>query len=706
MDHLAERGQGEVAILATGRRLVGPDGDLWNTFGGRAFHAAFEESRFRMIVLDRHLVVRGANRAFREAEGAGVSVVGRSFTGFFGEATYAARRPLLHRALSGEVITFVDWGARESPQERMLRVSYLPVEDEAGEVDGLVIVLEDTTRVHDLERKVSMQEEVISQTSDGLAIIGTDCRYLWANLAYTERWGLGPDDIIGRPVAEVVGTRGYLESVLVPLSRCFSGETVEFEDPNQKDDGSAVIYSIRLEPFRDEAGVICGAIVNRRDVTEIAVVRERLLKREREDPVTGLPNRQALLEELARCIAPGAEREGDGNLGLMVIDIDDFRIVNDLTDQAAGDELLRHIATLLRGLAPQAHVARIGGEQFAVVASDEGGHGLEAIAEHVVASVEATGFDWGGNRYSVGVSVGLVDLTSEVSGGAALTVLEVLNRADRACMIAREAGGSRVALFRADDREIIARHQEVMNVRLIHDALRADRFELHAMPIQPLYEGGTPHDEILLRVLDESGKALPPGAFIAAAERHGLMSRVDRWVVEAVLNRIPSMPEGYRITVNLSGQSVGDPRFRDFLVNALDEAPPPPGLLSFEITETSAVRSMTAARELIAACRARGCGIILDDFGSGLSSFGYLRQFDVDMLKIDGSIVGGLLEDRVQQVIVAGIVAVAEAMSIRVVAEYVEDAETAGLLRELGVSFAQGYAIGRPRRWNVPGTAG
>ena len=659
-----------------------------------------------MMVFDRHLVVRGANRASREAEGADASVMGRPFVSVFGNAVYAARRALLHRALSGEVITFVDWSLRESSRGRILRVSYLPVFDEVGEVDGLVMILEDTTCVHDLERKVSMQDEVFNQTSDGLAIVGIDYRYLWANRAYAARWGLAPEDIIDCPVAEVVGTHAYLESVLVPLSRCFSGENLEFEDPYRADDGSSVVYSIRLEPFRDKEGVICGAIINRRDVTEMAVIRERLSKREREDPVTGLPNRQALLEELARRMARGVDWQDDGGHGLMIVDLDDFRIVNDLTEHAAGDELLRHTATLLRGLAPEAYIARIGSAQFAIVASAGAGLGLEAIAEHVVASVEATGFDWGGNRYALGVSVGLLDLAREMSGGAAPSVLELVNRADRACMIAREAGGSRVSVFHANDSEILARHQEVMNVRLIHDALRADRFELHAMPIRPLYEGGLPHDEILLRVLDEGGNPLSPGAFIAAAERHGLMSRVDRWVVEAVLTRLPSMPEGRRITVNLSGQSVGDPRFRDFLVNALDHAPPSPGLLSFEITETSAVRSMAAARELIAACRARGCGIILDDFGSGLSSFGYLRQFDVDMLKIDGSIIGGLLEDRVQQVIVAGIVAVAEAMSILVVAEYVEDMKTADLLRDLGVSFAQGYAIGRPRLWDVPGIVG
>lgn len=241
-----------------------------------------------------------------------------------------------------------------------------------------------------------------------------------------------------------------------------------------------------------------------------------------------------------------------------------------------------------------------------------------------------------------------------------------------------------------------------MNVRLVQDALRESRFDLHVMPIVPLQDAGVVHHEILLRILDDAGRPLPPGGFIAAAERHGLMTRVDRWVGDAVLNRVPLLPRGASLTVNLSGQSVGDPRFLEYLIAAIDATAPPPGMLSFEITETSSVRSLAAARDLVAALHQRGCRVILDDFGSGLSSFGYLRRFDVDMLKIDGSLVSGLCEDRVQQIIVSGIVAVAEAMGIAVVAEYVEDGATADLLRGLGVDYAQGYGVGKPQPWRLP----
>ncbi|MHC5654439.1 EAL domain-containing protein [Stappia sp. ICDLI1TA098] len=664
-----------------------------------------------MIYFDTELIVRAVNDAFlADDRVAREDIVGRHVSDLLGPSVFETRLGQIKAALNGEETCIVDWGQRGASRGRLLRIHHIPVRGEGGDVVGVLVRLEDATRLHDLERRVSMLGEVFNQTADGLAVIGTDYRYVWANHSYTRRWNLMPDQVVGRAVAEIVGTRSYMETVLIPLSRCFCGENVAFEDVTSTFDGTPARFAIRLEPFRDENGTIIGAVVNRRDVSDVAAMIERIERHETEDALTGLPNRSAFEENLSRQLGAVATCACDTQeclSAVMVLNLDDFRTINDMAGYAAGDVLLRQVARHLAALVPDAYLARLGGDDYAMLLCGVDQRSAVALGEKIVAAIGNAGFEMGTARYSVGASIGIVPIDQDAYEGAASSVSDVMKRADRACRVARDAGGARVSVYHPEDSDILARNEEVMNVRVIQEALRQDRFELHVMPIAPIGNGSGDYDEILLRVLDEAGTPMPPGNFIAAAERHGLMSRVDRWVVEAVLARLPGVAADARLSVNLSGQSVGDARFRDFLIEALDAAAPRKGQISFEITETSAIRSMETARDLIAALRARGCGIILDDFGSGLSSFGYLRRFDIDMLKIDGSIIGGLRDDTVQQTIVAGIVAVAEAMSIRVVAEYVEDLETMALLGRLGVSFAQGYAIGRPARWTVeaPGPA-
>lgn len=333
-----------------------------------AFRTVFYASPARMFLCDRDFVIRAANAAYCEAEGLGeADLVGRPLSAMIGEAVFTAWLPLMHKALDGQATTIVDWGRRRASRNRLLRVTHLPVLDAEGEVAGFVGQLEDTTHLHALEKRIEMQDEVFSQTSDGLAVIGTDFTFQWANNAYARKWNLAPDQLIGRQVAEVVGDRNYVDTVLIPLSRCFNGETLEFEDPNRRDDGGTTLYAIRLEPMRDKDGLICAAIVNRRDITEAAALRDRLARNERHDPVTGLPNRHALEEHLGGEILASGGRLSAGLAALLAIDIDDFRIVNDISGYSAGDELLRHVASLLSALAPDSFLARTGSDGFALV---------------------------------------------------------------------------------------------------------------------------------------------------------------------------------------------------------------------------------------------------------------------------------------------------------------------------------------------------
>lgn len=694
-------------MASTGDTISGAGDVAFHLSGSQAsaFGAAFHVSPVRMLYCDRNLIVREVNATCLQVEGLIRSeMIGRSLEDIYGAAIFDARRPNIEAALRGEPQSTVEWGLRRATRGRLLRIRHQPVWGSAGEVIGFLVMMEDKTDLHELEQRVSMQEDVIRQTSDALAVVGADYRFHWVNPAYAMIWKRTPEEVIGLTVPDIIGTDGFRRRVLPRLTSCFNGEVTQYEFswPNGK--GGDTQFAVRLEPLRDERGDIVGAVVNMRDITEAAILNQRLRRQALEDALTGLANRHALEAELTRridlCLQAGGEGGTRCGTALLLVDLDDFKVVNDLAGHVAGDALLRQVASLLRSQEQSAFIARLGGDEFAFLIDAVDESGATRLAEGIVAKIEETGFAWEGARYAVGASVGVTLLDKEAFAAGTPSVHDIINWADRACLVSKEKGGARVSVFHAEDGEMQARFEEIGNLQVVQAALQEGRFVLHVMPIAPVDGYSKPCLEVLLRVLGEDDRPLPPQVFITAAERHGLMNRVDRWVVETVLARMPALPEEIRLTINLSGQSVGDPDFRDFLLAALDTAAIGAGRLAFEITETTAVRSMETALDMISALKQRGHGVILDDFGSGLSSFGYLRHFDVDMLKIDGNIIGNVCEDEVQQTIVAGIVAVAQAMRIRVVAEYVEDEATLETLRELGVSLVQGYFIGKPAPWD------
>lgn len=695
-------------VVASNRNAV----DLLNgypadplAFLNDAFRTAFYTSPVRSLFYDSDYVIRGINDAFLAHEGFDrAEVLGRTMASVFGEALFEYRKPALEAALAGERQCFVEWGMRRSTRDLLIRLTLEPIRSEDGLICGILLLMEDTTTLYELETRVSMHEEVVRQSSEAMAVVSTDFRILMSNRANAETWGLTAQEIIGRHVRDVIGEENFRNRAEPNLSRVFAGERVEYDFRLEAEDGSVAFYELTCVPFRGEDGVITGAAITRRDVTKAALMREELERRARQDTLTGLANRYALEEELqariAKCARTGCETDACLS-AFMLVDLDGFKVVNDLAGHSAGDALLKQVAGLLRSMSSGAHIARLGGDEFAIVLSGAAARAGELLADRIIATLETTGFDWEGARYAIRASIGLAYLDKDVFETAMPTVYDVINWADRACRLAKEKGGSRISVYHPGDTEIQARFEEVGNLRIVQDALANGRFELYAMPIAAIDGVSGSYHEVLLRVIGPDGRAFPPGAFIAAAERHQMMTRVDRWVVRHVLERMAEADDRVFLTVNLSGQSVGDSEFRDFLLAELDRHPTLHGRLAFEITETSAVRSMETAQDLIAALKSRDCGIILDDFGSGLSSFGYLRHFDVDMLKIDGNIIGDVANDPVQQTIVAGIVAVAAAMQVRVVAEFVEDARTLETLQDLGVSLVQGYHVGKPAPWDM-----
>ncbi|SDT93689.1 EAL domain-containing protein [Stappia sp. ES.058] len=669
-----------------------------------AFLTAFQISSIRMIYYDTDMIIRDVNRAFLENDDfTRADVIGRPMRTVMGDAIWERARPAVEAALRGEPQVTTTWGLRRATRERLMRIRHEPVFDAAGTVTGLIVLIEDTTELFELENRVSMHEEVFRQSTEAMSIVGLDFRFIWSNPATAKTWGYTAEEIIGKRLVDVIGERGFLERAKPHLDRCFSGEQVEYQFKHDFANGDIVYFELNCVPFRSSTGEVIAAAVTRRDVTSATMMKAELLRQARQDALTGLANRYALEEELEMRVAQCAATFADSDVrlsALVLVDLDGFKVVNDIAGHSAGDALLKQVADLLRTIDKVDMIARLGGDEFALVLSACTAAKVEAACQTIISGLETTPFDWDGARYSVRASVGVAMLDEEMFEATVPSIYDVINWADRACRLAKERGGSRMAVYHAADTEIQARFEETGNLRVVQDALLNGRFELYAMPIAPIDGVSGQYFEVLLRIVGTDGQMLVPAAFISAAERHQMMVPVDKWVVRNVLERLRTAPADLQLTVNLSGQSVGDPEFRDFLVAALDERPEVHGRLAFEITETSAVRSMETARDLIKALRGRGCGIVLDDFGSGLSSFGYLRKFDVDMLKIDGNIIGDVANDPVQQTIVAGIVAVAAAMDVRVVAEFVEDEQTLETLRDLGVSLVQGYHVGRPAAWS------
>jgi len=380
--------------------------------------------------------------------------------------------------------------------------------------------------------------------------------------------------------------------------------------------------------------------------------------------------------------------------------VDQFKVVNDTCGHAAGDEMLRQVSNLLRpGLRVGDTIARLGGDEFGVLLEHCPPEPALRIAEGLRRSVADFKFTWGTRSFATSVSIGVVNM---IDGPR--TLADALAAADAACYLAKDKGRNRIQVYHPRDTDVAVRHGEMEWVDRLQRALAEDRFLLYAQPIHALSAGGSAlhHVEVLVRLRSERDELVPPMAFVPAAERYNLMPAIDRWVLRnafgllaANLRRAGARHPGL-CAINLSGASINDESFLDFVLAEFLRAGLPHSLVCFEITETTAVTSLSKAADFIAALRGLGCRFALDDFGAGVSSFSYLKHLPVDYVKIDGSFVRDMAHDPVDRAMVEAIHSIGHVMGKQTVAESVESVEILDLLRAIGVDYAQGYGIARP----------
>ena len=465
----------------------------------------------------------------------------------------------------------------------------------------------------------------------------------------------------------------------------------------QRLDGSTVSVDLVGSPILTE-GQVSGIVVVLHDMTQERQYIANLSWQATHDALTGLANRREFEYRLEQALNALARQAGRHSL--MFLDLDQFKLVNDTCGHAAGDELLRHICAVLQsGLREGDTLARLGGDEFGVLLENCPPEQAERIAEQLRQAVQSLHFVWKGRPFVTTVSIGLVHIAQVPS-----TLEASLRAADMACYMAKEKGRNRVQVYHADDSELSMRFGEMAWIQRLHVALEENRFCLYAQEIAPLHpHDGLGHIEILLRLHDESGRTILPDSFIPAAERYGLMTALDRWVVRSVFQVIRQcLDEGREgplamCAINLSGSSIGDDKFLEYLQRLFGEYDIPPRLICFEITETSAIANLGSAIRFINELKGLGCKFSLDDFCAGMSSFAYLKHLPVDFLKIDGSFVKDMLDDPINRAMVEVINHIGHVMGKRTIAEFVETPLIEQALQEIGVDYAQGYLIERPQ---------
>jgi len=675
--------------------------------------AVFDHSPVTIDLKDtqgRYLLV---NRNYAAQHGEAVETVSGSHTSDIYPLQAA-------KAIRAHEMAVLDWGKaiereyriKRNGTERTHLVVKFPIRDAEGEIAGIGGIGTDITERKRAEAALALSEErfqgLYDNSPDMYFTVAEDSTITSVNQFGADYLGYSKELLIGEPFWLLVHAED-LSFVQEQIGRAFGEQLdeseLEFRMARRDQTILWIQERIRLLPKTRstpaELRIVC------RDVTEAHNLSQELTYQASHDSLTGLVNRRELESRLARVLETA--RADHSHHALCYLDLDQFKVINDTCGHVAGDELLRQLSEVLRTKVRRRDtLARLGGDEFGVLMEHCVLRQAERVAGTLRKCVEEFRFSWENKTFSVGVSIGLVPVTSHSE-----SVAGALSAADTACYVAKDQGRNRVHVYHPEDMELARRHGEMQWVARINQALEEDRFCLSVQPIQPLSElgqnfapatqapDGYGYYELLLRMRDASGRMVPPGAFLPAAERYSLSVKLDRWVVEKIFSWLDEHPEQLeRITmcsINLSGHSIADEDFLQFVISSLDGTNVPAEKLCFEITETAAISNLVSATRFITALKGWGCQFALDDFGSGLSSFAYLKQLEVDFLKIDGVFVKDVVDDPINLAMVKSINDIGKVMGKRTIAEFVENDEILNKLREVGVDYAQGYRIGRPK---------
>ncbi len=670
----------------------------------------FSEAASEGVIIHDNGVIIDVNDCIVEMTGRSVeSLVGNSWLSLVSEEL----RPQVKNHLEGlndGAIQSELIGQQARPVPVLLQNKELPV----GEMSLQVVIIKDMTLQIETENALLHEKEraLVTLESIGDSVVTTDADGLinYINPVCEHLTGWRKQDAVGRYLADIMRLvdRSTNQVLTDPVTACLVSEkriTINGEITLQGT-RSEREYSIEsmITPLRDREGRMIGTVLVFHDVTLLRAMAEQMSHQATHDALTGLVNRQEFERRLISLIDSG--KESSQQHAMCYLDLDEFKVVNDTSGHAAGDKLLKEITARLQDCIRDTDtLARLGGDEFGALLIGCPLGKAEEIANQMRETVRSYRLSWEDRIYAVGVSIGLVPVNAE-SGN----VTDILRAADSACYVAKDHGRNRVHVYQENDAELARHHTTMRWMQKIQRALEQDHFRLYYQPIRDsaLTDNDVWHAELLIRMIDKQGEIIGPDNFIPAAERYHLMGNIDRWVITHAFEQFPLLeqnlaPRKILCAINLSGQSLSDDGFLAFLIDKIDDSGIDPGSLCFEITETAAISNIDHAQRFITVLRGMGCQFALDDFGSGLSSFSYLKRLPVDYLKIDGSFVRNMLEDATDYAMVKSIQQIGALMGIKTIAEFVETEAIAHALHEMDVDFVQGYGVGRPAPLAEPG---
>jgi diguanylate cyclase (GGDEF)-like protein/PAS domain S-box-containing protein len=524
--------------------------------------------------------------------------------------------------------------------------------------------------------------------------------------------GWRKQEVLGKPLSEMARlvnetTHEMVESPVETVLR--EGQIVSHSEPTLlvTSSGREVAVDNSAAPIRASNGQIIGAVLVLRDVTQERSIERQLSWQASHDALTGLVNRREFEKRLEQTAI--AARTSSQQHALCYLDLDQFKVVNDTCGHIAGDELLCQVTNLFQSqIRASDTLARLGGDEFGLLLNHCPLESAVQVANKLREQLQKFRYLWHEKTFTIGVSIGVVAIDTNTQ-----SVTSILSAADAACYAAKNKGRNRVHVYQADDRELAIQRGQMQWIARLTQALEENRFRLYYQPIVKSTQTSSPeeeHYEILLRLVDETGNLVMPGAFIPAAERYNLMHRIDRWVIRTLFasvgeqyreNANPSqLHPGVRdcvYAINLSGASLNDEQLIDFVREQLTLHQIPPQMICFEITETVAIANLAQAAQFMRSLKQIGCRFALDDFGSGMSSFAYLKNLPVDYLKIDGGFVKQIVDEPIDLAMVEAINHIGHVMGIQTIAEFVENQTILEKITAIGVDYAQGYSIAQPR---------
>ncbi len=596
---------------------------------------------------------------------------------------------------------------RKDGREIVVLENSRAIKDDDGNIIAHEGTITDITERKRAETRVFEEKEraevTLQSIGDGVITTDADGKVDYINPVAQDLTGWDRRSARGKPVTDIMmivneHTRATVEN---PVVRCLKeGRVITLAENSVliTRNGDEIPIQDSAAPIRDRIGNIIGSVMVFHDVSKESRLFRQLSYQASHDTLTGLINRREFENKLVLSLEQTRENP-ETTHALLYVDLDQFKVVNDTFGHTAGDALLRQLSEQIQAnIRSTDLLSRLGGDEFGILLERCDEERAIEVAESIRGSIEGYRFEWQDSFTTVRCSIGVVMVTSENAD-----VASVMSSADVACYSAKDMGRNQVHLYKDSDASM--RHEEMKWVSRITSAVEDDRLELFFQPIIGIGGGRgrneqPGHYELLLRMRDESGELVGPDQFIPAAERYNLMSTLDRWVIHEALSELADRsdaPEArYTLAINLSGTSLSEDRFLDFVIKELEAANLPQGAICFEITETAAISNLSRVVHFMQELKKLGCKFSLDDFGSGLSSFTYLKNLPVDYLKIDGQFIRNVVDDNVDESMVRAIREVGHAMGIETIAERVETKQVLEKLGSLGVEFAQGYYIARP----------